>query len=201
MGLTAGLSPGPLLTLVIAESLQHGIRAGIKVALAPLLSDAPIIVLTVWLVGQLSGLQGVLALLSVLGSAYILHMAYATARSTLPVGQVTQQSSASIRKGVLTNVLSPHPYLFWLTVGATTLLKASAVHALAPVLFMLGFYLPLVGSKVVLAVLVGQYRHLLSERAYRVVMRTLALLLALFAGLVLLDGLQLLGLYGQAPLL
>ncbi|MCK9238303.1 MAG: hypothetical protein M0P46_09485, partial [Thiopseudomonas sp.] len=68
-------------------------------------------------------------------------------------------------------------------------------------LFMLGFYLPLVGSKVVLAVLVGQYRHLLSERAYRVVMRTLALLLALFAGLVLLDGLQLLGLYGQAPLL
>lgn len=64
------------------------------------------------------------------------------------------------------------------------------MHALAPVLFMLGFYLPLVGSKVVLAVLVVQYRHLLSERPYRVVMRTLAL----FAGLVFLDGLKLLGL-------
>ncbi|MBT4876955.1 MAG: LysE family translocator, partial [Desulfobacula sp.] len=36
LGLSAGLAPGPLLTLVISETLLHDIRAGIKVAMAPL---------------------------------------------------------------------------------------------------------------------------------------------------------------------
>jgi threonine/homoserine/homoserine lactone efflux protein len=34
-GLSAGLSPGPLLTLVIAETLKRGIAAGIRIAVAP----------------------------------------------------------------------------------------------------------------------------------------------------------------------
>ena len=38
LGLSAGLAPGPLLTLVISETLQHDIRAGIKVAVAPFIT-------------------------------------------------------------------------------------------------------------------------------------------------------------------
>jgi threonine/homoserine/homoserine lactone efflux protein len=43
LGLSAGLSPGPLMTLVVAESLKGGASAGIRIALAPLVTDAPII--------------------------------------------------------------------------------------------------------------------------------------------------------------
>lgn len=46
LGLSAGFSPGPLLTLVLTETLHHGVKAGIRVALAPMITDAPIIVLT-----------------------------------------------------------------------------------------------------------------------------------------------------------
>ncbi|MCD6225405.1 MAG: hypothetical protein J7K32_07820 [Deltaproteobacteria bacterium] len=46
LGLSAGLIPGPLLTLVISETLRHNIKAGIKIAVAPLLTDLPIIGLT-----------------------------------------------------------------------------------------------------------------------------------------------------------
>jgi threonine/homoserine/homoserine lactone efflux protein len=42
-GLSAGLSPGPLMTLVIAETLKRGIPAGIRIAVAPLITDLPII--------------------------------------------------------------------------------------------------------------------------------------------------------------
>ena len=42
-GLSAGITPGPLLALVIAQTLAHGPREGGKVALAPLLTDSPII--------------------------------------------------------------------------------------------------------------------------------------------------------------
>jgi threonine/homoserine/homoserine lactone efflux protein len=41
LGLSAGVTPGPLLALVIAQTLTHGPREGGKVALAPLLTDAP----------------------------------------------------------------------------------------------------------------------------------------------------------------
>ena len=46
LGLSGGLVPGPLLTLVASETLRHGAAAGIRVALAPLLTDAPIILAT-----------------------------------------------------------------------------------------------------------------------------------------------------------
>ncbi|UCD33501.1 MAG: hypothetical protein JSV38_06465 [Desulfobacterales bacterium] len=42
-GLSAGFAPGPLLTLVITQTLRHGIKEGILTASAPVLTDAPII--------------------------------------------------------------------------------------------------------------------------------------------------------------
>ena len=47
LGLSAGLSPGPLFTLVLAQSLSHGAREGVKVALAPLFTDLPILALAI----------------------------------------------------------------------------------------------------------------------------------------------------------
>lgn len=95
-------------------------------------------------------------------------------------------------KGVLTNLLSPHPWLFWLTVGAATLAKAIAQNWLVAVAFLGGFYLLLVGSKVLVALLASRSRNLLAGRPYRVVMRVLAVLLGVFALLLFREGLQLL---------
>ena len=48
LGLSSGISPGPLLTLVIAETLRYGLGAGIRVAITPFITDLPIILLTLW---------------------------------------------------------------------------------------------------------------------------------------------------------
>lgn len=53
MGLSAGISPGPLLALVITASLRSGLKGGLLVALAPLITDAPIIILSVVLANRL----------------------------------------------------------------------------------------------------------------------------------------------------
>lgn len=192
MGLASGLSPGPLLTLVITESLQHGVKAGIKVALAPVISDAPIIIVMLLVVDQLSGFNVLIGVLSLLGSCYVFYIAYDTLRHEPPDQQQSTGPSKSVTKGILANVLNPHPYVFWLAVGAPTIIKASSVSVLAPVVFLVGFYLPLVGSKVALAVLLGRHRDVLSGRTYSYVMRFLAVLLAIFAVVLLVEGVNLL---------
>ncbi|MES9860524.1 MAG: hypothetical protein ABW157_19515 [Candidatus Thiodiazotropha sp. LLP2] len=66
LGLSAGFSPGPLLTLVISETLQHDIRAGIKVAVAPIITDLPIIIFSLFIINEISGLYNILGLISLL---------------------------------------------------------------------------------------------------------------------------------------
>ncbi|MCL6417650.1 LysE family transporter [Aestuariirhabdus sp. Z084] len=192
MGLTAGLSPGPLLTLVVSETLQHGINAGVKVALAPMITDAPIILVILLVMDQVSSFNNFVGALSLLGSFYILYMAYDSARVKEPTLNDARVGTKSVAKGVLANVLSPHPYLFWLAVGAPAIIKSASVSSIAPALFIAGFYLPLVGSKVLLALLVGKYRNVLNGKSYKYIMRFLSLLLVIFAALLFIDGLKLL---------
>ena len=52
-GLSSGVTPGPLLTLVISETLKHGKKEGIKVAIAPLLTDLPIVLVTIFILSRL----------------------------------------------------------------------------------------------------------------------------------------------------
>ena len=93
-------------------------------------------------------------------------------------------------KGIVTNLLNPHPWVFWLTVGTAILAKALAQSRLVAATFLIGFYLLLVGSKVMVALLAGRYGDLLAGRGYRVAMRVLAVMLALFALLLFREGLR-----------
>ena len=195
LGLSAGLSPGPLFALVLTQTLQHGVREGLKVAVAPFITDVPIIVLSLAVLAHLSGFERVLGALSLGGGLYILYLAWESARVG-PVDLTQPQGEAqSLRKGVLVNALNPHPYMFWITVGAPFLLKSRQSHVLAPALFLVFFYVCLVGSKVVLALVTGRSRALLSGRGYVYVMRVLSGLLALFAVLLFKDALELLGFF------
>ena len=53
-GLSAGLAPGPLTALLMQCSLRGGFASGFRIALSPLLTDLPIILLSFLLVGQLT---------------------------------------------------------------------------------------------------------------------------------------------------
>ena len=71
LGLAAGFSPGPLTLLVISETLRHGLRAGMKVSLAPILTDLPIIALAALLLDRLSSHPAALGGIALLGGALL----------------------------------------------------------------------------------------------------------------------------------
>ncbi len=98
----------------------------------------------------------------------------------------------SFSKGIIVNFLSPNPYLFWITVGGPTMVKGWAEYQLAAVMFVIVFWICLVGSKMFMAVLTGTSRHRISGRPYLCLMRILGLLLVFYALLLMKDGLGLL---------
>ena len=188
MGLFCGLAPGPLLALVLAQTLRHGAREGCKIALAPLVTDVPIIVLALVLAAKLAQLRLLLGIMSIAGGAFVLYLAWDGFGPVRVAAAAPAERPGSWLKGILTNLLNPHPWLFWLTVGAATLAKGMAQSWLAALAFLCGFYLLLVGSKVLVVLLAARSREWLAGRPYRVVMRVLAVLLAFFALLLFREG-------------
>ncbi len=193
LGLSAGFAPGPLLTLVISETLQHDSKAGVKVALAPIITDLPIIFMTLFVLSKLSNFHNILGAISLTGGFFILFMGYERIRTRGVDIKVCEFEPKSLTKGVLANALSPHPYLFWLSVGAPTMTKAMSLSISAPLAFIISFYSFLVGAKIVLAVFVGKSKSFLKGKAYIYTLRILGSLLCVLAIILFQDGLKLLG--------
>ena len=105
---------------------------------------------------------------------------------------ISERRSNSLIKGALTNALSPHPYLFWLSVGAPTMTKAMSHNAAASVAFIIAFYSCLIGAKIFLAILAGKSKTFLRGQPYIYTMRFLGLALCALAIFLFYDGLKLL---------
>ena len=192
LGLSAGIAPGPLLTLVISETLQHDIRSGVKVAIAPIVTDLPIIILTLFILSKLSYFHNVLGIISLFGGFLILYMGYQSICAKYVELNLEETRPKSLTKGILVNALSPHPYLFWLSIGAPTLTRAMKLNLIASLAFIGSFYILLVGSKILLAILVGKSKSFLSGNAYIYTLRILGLILFALAFVLFRVGLKLL---------
>lgn len=188
LGMGAGLAPGPLLALVMTESLRGGARAGMRVAVAPLITDTPVVALSWALVGSLDPASPWLALLSLGGALVVGQIAVEQWHAALPEPGAAA-GSWSLLRGAAVNLLSPHPWLFWITLGGPLLATAAAESPWPAVAFLAVFYLLLVGTKLVLAVLVGRWGRSLTGVGYRRVCRVLAVVLLAFAAQLGWDGL------------
>ncbi|MGL4651834.1 MAG: LysE family translocator [Caldilineaceae bacterium] len=199
LGFSAGISPGPLMTLVISTTLARGFGAGVRVASAPLVTDLVIVPICVLVVGALP--LWFEPVLSMVGGIFVLYLGlrmvnearHATLLQPTPVrGRVDMQ------RGMAVNVLSPHPWLFWITVGAPLLVGYWRASPWQAVLFLAGFYLLLVGSKVAVAGAVDAAisgarrggRDWFNDGTYRLLLMVSAGLLLLFGLLLLIQGVR-----------
>ena len=150
-GLAAGFSPGPLLVLVVSETLNHGKKAGYKMAIAPLISDLPIILVITFLSDQIARIPILVSMIAFSGAVYLFYLGYQQIifKSLRPAED--KRSGSSLRKGVIANFLNPHPYLFWFVIGGPLLVGSFSKGWLAPLFFILGMYSMLIVAKLFVA--------------------------------------------------
>jgi threonine/homoserine/homoserine lactone efflux protein len=145
-GFSAAVLPGPFQTYIITQTLARGWKRTLPAALAPLVSDGPIIALCLLVLSQVP--VWFERFLHLAGGSFILYLAFGAYRawknfnSSLPsTDSATQQS---LLRGALMNALSPGPYIYWSVVTGPILLKGWRETPVNGIGFLAGFYLTII---------------------------------------------------------
>jgi Putative threonine efflux protein len=182
LGFQAGVSPGPLTTLLVSESLNHGRRAGWKLAIIPLCTDAPVLCIVLPLLFRLTGgRETLIGMIAALGACLLIGIAmesFKVKRTDFEKGEVPR---TSFGKAYLVNITNPHLYVGWLTIYGTIAVQALQAGVLALIAFIASFYASLVGVKMLLVLLVGSARHSINATWLVYVNRFLGVALILYA--------------------
>ncbi len=173
----AGLQPGPLQAFLLSRTFATGWKRTLPAALAPLLSDGPIALVVLLVVGQLSlrAQQG----LRMAGGVLLLYLAWTAFRQTRNDARPDASGSAprTLFQAVLVNLLNPNAYLGWAFILGPALLTAWHRRPAEGIALLVTFYGVLVTTTAAFVVLAGTARFL-SPRARRALLQISALVLA-----------------------
>ena len=186
LGIAAAAAPGPFQTFLFSETLVGGWRRGAPVALAPLISDIPIILLALLLLDQVPA--QFLRVISLAGGLFALYVAWGLwGQWRAGAGQraaYQEQAQGGFRRGAAMNLLGPGPYLFWTLVLGPILLSALRESLLHGGAFILGFYGIFIGALLGLVGLFHQARRLGPGVVRLLLLLSIGILLILAGGLL-----------------
>jgi threonine/homoserine/homoserine lactone efflux protein len=157
LGLAAGTQPGPFQTYIISQSLRQGWRKTLIAAIAPLVSDGPIVTLVLLVLSQIP--NWFQRLLQIAGGLFVLFLAWGAYKAWRGFSPERINDKGSGRQSLLQaglmNALSPGPYLFWSFVNGPIVIQAwreTPAHALN---FLFGFYGGMIALNAAIILLFG----------------------------------------------
>jgi len=138
LGLFAGLAPGPYTTMVAGTALERGFKAGFVLALTPLVTDIAPMLFSAFLLERMGWTA--LTILGIVGGAVILVVGIRFLREHrgeeepllhpesehLPAEEVVaeRRQSAQVGHVILSTLMNPSPWVFWLVVASPLLLRS-----------------------------------------------------------------------------
>lgn len=177
-GFAAASQIGPFQTFLITQALTRGWKRALPGAFAPLLSDGPIVLLSVLVLSQLP--EWAQRAMYILGGFFVLYLAYGAFKSwrnfdeTLAHPELSSQQT--IYKAAMTNALSPGAYLFWMFVTGPILVKGWRETPLNGLGLLVGFYTTFILCLIVMIVIFGAASRL-GPRLNRILLGTSCLVL------------------------
>jgi threonine/homoserine/homoserine lactone efflux protein len=158
----AAVQPGPLLAYLASRAVADGWRRTLPAALAPLLSDGPIIVLVLTVLIHLP--ERLMMALRCGGGVFVLYLTWGAFQSWRHyqerLGNVSRSPRRSLFGATIVNLLNPGPYLGWSLVLGPLLLKGWRETPANGVALIVGFYATMVLSLAGIIALFARARHL-----------------------------------------
>jgi threonine/homoserine/homoserine lactone efflux protein len=147
-GLAAASQPGPFQTYLISQAVIRGWKRTLSSALAPLVSDGPIVTICLLALSQMP--PWLERFLYIVGGSFVLYLAYgafnAWRKFEMQTPPTKTDGRQSVYKAALTNILNPNPYIYWMLVTGPILVKGWREAPVNGIGFLAGFYLTMIGS-------------------------------------------------------
>ena len=184
LAIIEGVKPGPLLTMVIRETLSGDLRSGLWTASAPIFTDGPLIIVSFFFASLIADNSGILVLISILGAAFMFKMGIECFNIEPPsVTMILEpvSSKKAFGRGVLTNILNPNVYVFWFLIGGPIMAASVEAEPLAPIAYALSFILCIILVKCGVAIAIYRLRDGMPIHIYKAVLTVCGFAMILFA--------------------
>jgi threonine/homoserine/homoserine lactone efflux protein len=183
----AAVQPGPLQAFLVARVMETGWRRTLPACLSPLLSDGPIALVVLLVLGRLS--VPAQNLLRVAGGGLLLFFAWKALEQWRRPGAGAPAASAprTLAEATLVNVLNPNPYLGWALVLGPAALSAWREEPASAVALVVAFYGVMVATLAAFVLAVGSVR-LFGSRAQGALLGVSAFVLAALGAFLVVTG-------------
>jgi len=195
LGFQGAVSPGPLQTILISETLSHGVRSGWRGAFAPVCTDPFALALALLVVSNVSNV--VLACIAFFGAALLCRIAWSefkTKASDFDFQTKPRRSFASIWA---VNFLNPNLWIFSFTINAIKIHDYYAEYGVGVALvYIVSFFVSIIACNLGIVFLSGYLKRGLNAKWLAVVNKTLGVFLLIVAIGFIFMGLNKLNLLG-----
>jgi threonine/homoserine/homoserine lactone efflux protein len=167
LGFPNAALPGPFQAYLLSQTIKNGWKSSLILALAPFISDGPIIIITLFILSQMP--VQILLMIQTAGGIFLLFLAFkafqnyrrtAWREKIRPFDEAYPKYTALL-KGALVNFLNPNAYIFWSTIGGPIILRSWRVSPSNTLAFLIGFYGTLIiglGLFIILSGTIGQIK-------------------------------------------
>lgn len=122
----AALQPGPLQTFLLSSVAQRGWKRTLPASFAPLISDGPIVLLTLLVLNRIP--EALSLALRVAGGLFLIYLAWSSyrvwKRQTTQEPDTNVSAPRTLLQAAMVNLLNPNPYLAWSLVMGPAVLAA-----------------------------------------------------------------------------
>jgi threonine/homoserine/homoserine lactone efflux protein len=192
VGFSAGVTPGPLQAVFLSYAVKGGWKKALPAAFAPLVSDAPVILIVLILLRSLPDIF--LYALQIGGALFLLYLAWDSFKAFRQYREVEEMGETNglqtLLKATLVNLLAPGPWLFWSLINGPNFLEAWSVSHGWGIAYLISFYSTFILTNIVLIGLFSTVRRM-GEKVRRSMLLASAVVLAGFAVYQFLAGFQL----------
>ena len=168
LGIVEGIKPGPLLTMVIRETLSGGLRAGLWTAAAPIFTDGPLVIFSLFAAAWIATNPSALLLITLAGAIFLAQMGYECFGLEPPnMDEDAPPPTGSFLRGIITNLLNPNVYVFWFLIGGPLMASAADEEILAPIAYAITFLVTIMLTKATIAYAIHRASGNISATVYR----------------------------------
>ena len=121
--------------------------------------------------------------IAVLGAIFLIRMGMECFNPEIPnIDHTDVDLTQSLKKGIITNLLNPNAYIFWLLIGGPLMATVADSEPIAPFAYAISFLVSIVLVKITIAYFFSKAQVNLSSDRYLLTLKICGLAMFIFAG-------------------